>query len=187
VEEEVMIATAATLTYDYNPQIVAPVSVGEKERPRVRYFVPQAANSATSDSSAAARDDAGFEVHLLKLNRLASESSLWPESAEPPSDFAMTWGKLVLDQFHSDQVLPSRVVASAEGGVGVCFIDGYKYADIECLNSGTILGVISDKRTRPVVWEIEQSARGIARASERISEFISASKTNANVTKWSSR
>jgi hypothetical protein len=168
-----MIVSAATLMYDYPPEIVAPVGSPERLRPRVRYSIPQDAIPATSEH-------AGFAVHFAKLNKLAIDHSLWPNHAEPPSGFAMAWAQLILDQLQNDKLLPTRVVASAEGGVGVCFVDGIKYADIECLNSGTILGVTSDRSTRPVAWEVEQSAGGIARASERIREFIDAFKTETN-------
>lgn len=99
----------------------------------------------------------------------------------------MAWATTALTQLQADGLLPSRVVASAEGGVGLCFVDGIKYADIECLNSGTILGVISDKRTRPVVWEVDQSAGGIARASERIREFVGSFEAGANAPERSPR
>ena len=181
-----MIVTAATLTYDYPAEIVAFVASPETLRPRARYSIPSDANPATSDVTPvnADADTAGFGAQFSKLNRLATDASLWT-GAGPPSDLAVAWAGLVLDQFQSDKLVPTKIVASAEGGVGLCFVDGIKYADIECLNSGTILGVISDKRTRPVVWEVEQNARGIARATERIREFIDPLKTGANAAKRS--
>ncbi|MGO9400576.1 MAG: hypothetical protein ACLP19_22450 [Xanthobacteraceae bacterium] len=177
-----MIATAATLAYDYPAEIVAFVASPKTLRPRARYSIPSDAIAATSEVTPANADTAEFAAHLSKLNRLATDASLWTD-AGPPSDLATAWARLVLDQLQSDKLLPTKVVASAEGGVGLCFVDGIKYADIECLNSGTILGVISDKRARPVVWEVEQNARGIARATERIREFIHPFKTGANAAK----
>jgi hypothetical protein len=182
MEEEAMIATAATLTYDYPAEIVAFVAGPETFRPSARYSIPSGANPATSEATPANADAAEFAAHLSKLRKLAIDASLWTD-AGPPSDLATAWARLVLDQLQSEKLMPTRVVASAEGGVGICFVDGIKYADIECLNSGTILGVISDKRARPVVWEVEQNARGIARATERIRQFIYPSKTGANAAK----
>jgi hypothetical protein len=112
---------------------------------------------------------------------------LWPEGTEAPSNVAIAWAHLVLQQLQTDGLLPTRVVASAEGGVGICFIDGSKYADIECLNSGAILGVTSDKRHRPIVWEVQQDAREIARAAQRIREFIFPSETSPHASAWSGR
>ena len=178
MEEEVMIGTAATLVYDCPPQIVASVARAESPRPWINYAIPQAASAATSEQ-------AGFDVHFSKLKKLAIEPSLWADHAEPPSGPAVAWAHLIIQQLQFDNLLPTRVVASAEGGVGVCFVDGIKYADIECLNSGTILGVTSDKSARPIAWEVEQSARGLALASDRIRQFIGESKTGSNAAAWS--
>jgi hypothetical protein len=187
VEEKIMIATAATLTYDYPPEIVASVvATVETVRPRVRYAIPSTAIPATNEATSASGENAGFALHFAKLRRLSTDAALWLE-AGPPSDFATAWARLVLAQLQSDRLLPTRVVASAEGGVGLCFVDGAKYADIECLNSGTILGVTSDSSTRPLVWEVEQTAGGIARAAERIRGFINSSKAGANATERSVR
>jgi hypothetical protein len=187
VEKEIMISTTATLTYDYPPEIIAAVvATAETARPRVRYLIPSTAIPTTNEVTSSSAEAAGFALHFSKLSRLSTDASLWLE-AGPPSDLATAWGRLVLDQLQSDRLLPTRVVASAEGGVALCFVDGAKYADIECLNSGTILGVISDSSTRPLVWEVEQTARGIARASERIREFISPPKARANATERSLR
>jgi hypothetical protein len=184
VEEEIMIATTATLAYDYPVEIVNFVGSPETLRLRARYSIPSTA--ATNEVTSASGENAGFGLHFSKLSRLSTDASLWLE-AGPPSDLATAWARLVLDQLQSYRLLPTRVVASAEGGVGLCFVDGAKYADIECLNSGTILGVISDSSTRPLVWEVEQTAGGIARASERIREFLNPPKARANASERSRR
>jgi hypothetical protein len=179
-----MNASAATLNYDYPPLIVAPVAQPQRERARFSFYIPPDASAATSDPM---DNQAGFADHFAKLRKLAIEPSLWADWAEPPSAYALGWAHLIIQQLQSDDCRPTRVVASAEGGVGICFVDGIRYADIECLNSGTILGVTSDKSSRPVVWEIEQSARGLERASERIRKFILASKAKADAPGRTSR
>jgi hypothetical protein len=173
-----MIATAATLNYDYPPEIVASVANPAKPRAKIAFHVPDVAtNEATNEN-------AEFLAHFSKLKRIAIDPTLWPDHSEPPAEFAIMWAQVVMQQLQGDSLAPTRVVASAEGGIGICFVDGNRYADIECLNSGAILGVTSNKRARPIVWEIEQSARGVARASERIREFVGKSKTGANAPKW---
>ena len=172
--------TAATLVYEQPPDIVASVSVPQSPRTRFAYYIPREADAATSE-------DAGFDLHFSKLRRLVVEPSLWPDQADPPTEFAMTWAQLVLQQLQGDNLLPTRAVASAEGGIGICFVDGTKYADIECLNSGVILGVISNKSARPIVWEIEQDPRGLTQASQRIREFFVSSKAHADVSERPSR
>lgn len=172
-----MITSVATVDYYYPREFVAPVSSSSQPFALPRYRIPPNANVGTAEY-------AGFDVHFSKLNALTINEALWPDGAEPPTLHAVAWAQLVLQQLELDDVLPTRVVASVEGGIGICFVDGNKYADIECLNSGAILGVISNKTDRPCVWEVEQGARDVARASQRIREFIFASKAPTHVAKW---
>lgn len=116
--------------------------------------------------------DSPFDIHFSKLARLMKDGSQWPDGAEPPAPIAQEWALITLAQLQADQFLPSRVVASAEGGVAICFSKDNKYADIEFLNSGEILGVISNRRDRPVAWEITASPSELARASVRIRHFF---------------
>jgi hypothetical protein len=166
-----MIVAAGTLTYDYPPEIVASVGGPVSPRPQVRYVIPR-------DSAAATSDHDEFAVHISKLKQLMLDRSHWADDAEPPSESALMWAQLVIQQLQTDKFSPTRIVASAEGGVGVCFVEGNKYADIECLNSGAILGVTSNKSDRPIVWQVEPDSRGIARAVARIREFIVSSETS---------
>jgi hypothetical protein len=160
-----MIADVGTLNYDYPPPIAASVSIKALSSPQVRYVIPR-------DASAFTTNHAEFVLHYSKLKMLAIDRSLWPDGAEPPSEMAVTWAQLVVQQLETEGFSPTRIVASAEGGIGVCFVAGGNYADIECLNSGAILGVTSNKIARPVVWQIETDTRGIALAVARIRKFI---------------
>jgi len=65
--------------------------------------------------------DKQFATHFAKLRALGTERALWPDGAERPSRSALTWGYVALQQFLHDNFLPTRVVASAEGGVAICF------------------------------------------------------------------
>jgi hypothetical protein len=113
-----------------------------------------------------------FEEHFAKLQAIIEDPSLWPDGAEKPSEAAVDRALAMLDQLAHDQVPPTRVVASAEGGVAICFVRGEKYADVEFLNTGEILGVVSNRRDRPVVWEVDQNSPGLAQASARVRDFI---------------
>lgn len=89
--------------------------------------------------------------------------------SEPPNEFSRDLAKQILLSATS-VLVPNRVAASAQGGVGICFYQGNKYGDIECLNSGEILATISDGIHRPEVWEVKPSdSRG---ALERIGKYI---------------
>ena len=127
---------------------------------------------------------AEFANHFDKLEAIEKDRSLWPEGADAPSDLAITWALAVLQQLKADNLPPTRVVASAEGGVAICFVSGNKYVDIECLNNGAILGVTSNRRDRPTAWEIEPSVSNLTRASLRIRDFLKGPPTEENASKW---
>jgi len=116
--------------------------------------------------------DKQFATHFAKLKALGTEKALWPDGAERPSRSALTWGYVALQQFLHDNFLPTRVVASAEGGVAICFVHGDKYSDVECFNSGTVLGVVTNRRNRPNAWEIQPSESHIAQAAATIQQFF---------------
>lgn len=139
---------------------------------------------STANEYASMVDGRGFAEHALKLKELQTDSLLLPEGAEAPTDMAMEWAQLVFDQLIRAELLPTKVVASAEGGVAYCFVAGDKYADIECLNSGALLGVTTNKRDRPFVWEIDPSANGIVRACETVEQFLSAPPSKQTDKKW---
>jgi hypothetical protein len=162
-----MIADAATLEYTFPPEIVAPVGQARSPRPKWTFTIPHATDATTTAN-------AGFQAHFAKLRAIATDHALWVDDASPPSPVAIQWAQFALQELQVQALEPSRVVASAEGGAAICLVHGKKYADIECLNSGAILGVISDKSNWPAVWEIEPDARGIARAVARIREFLDA-------------
>jgi hypothetical protein len=85
---------------------------------------------------------------------------------------AIEHARAILYKLESENIEPIKVTPAAEGGVAICFANREKYSDIECLNSGEILGVISNRRDHPIVWEIEPNADGVARAITRIREFL---------------
>jgi hypothetical protein len=165
-----MSSDAATLDYRYLPQAIAPL--GKRTRPRPQVKLTGSSNTTTSQLG-------GFESHFEKLKALAINQALWVDEQHPPSQDALAWARYILQNLQEIGVQPTKVVASAEGGAAICFVDRNKYADLECLNSGVILGVISNKQDRPVVWEIEPDARSITHAIERIREFIYESNSNA--------
>jgi len=113
-----------------------------------------------------------FEEHFLKLKDLANNSSLWPRGADQPLSGAMGQAHGILEILRSSSVLPTRIVASGEGGIAICFIHGDNYADIECLNSGEILGITSNRHDRPVAWEIRPSVNGVVEGVYRIQRFL---------------
>ena len=163
--------TSETTTLSHVEHAFAPI--GEPLERRALKAIPGLfVDGTTSESVDILSYGKEFAEHYSKLNSIISDSSLWPEDAESPTVEAKNWTWLVVQQLVDDGLAPTKIVASAEGGIAVCFVSGNKYADIECLNSGEILGVLTNKHDRPTVWEIEQDPAEIARATGRIAKFI---------------
>lgn len=142
--------------------------------------VPSRSISAATDQYA----DKGFDHHFAKLQSLPKDRSLWPTGSAAPATHTQARAWLMLRDLESQEFPPTRVVASAEGGVAICFIRGDKYADVEFLNTGEILGVVSNRRDRPVVWELEQTSRNFTRAIARIRELLDSPAPKADATRW---
>jgi hypothetical protein len=90
-------------------------------------------------------------------------------ASEPPNEFGRDLAKQIL-LTATNILVPNRVAPSAQGGVGICFYRGNKYADVECLNTGEILATTSDGTGRPQVWEVKPSE--VKGALERLGQFI---------------
>src|SRR6266571_595063 len=145
-----MMQTAATLSYFLPPGMALSVGV---HRPQLELTL---VSSRDVDTATGVYGD--FAIHFAKLRALPIDRSLWLDGVEAPRELTVVWALLALQETQAQNVLPTRVVASAEGGIAICFVEGNKYSDIECLNSGVILGVLSNQHDCPIVWEIEQSA-----------------------------
>ena len=104
--------------------------------------------------------------------RLASMALLAPNwdsyGAEPPNARSRALTTCILGLLQRQVMSPTRIVASAEGGVGIIFSDGERYADIECLNSGEILTAIYSGQDTPLVQEIGSAVAELTAAIERI-------------------
>lgn len=113
-----------------------------------------------------------FVEHFNKLDSLTALSNNWDsEGADAPNKQSLFFGRKVLESFLHEGLLPTNVAPSVEGGVGFYFISGNKYADIECLNSGEILAVTSDRVKPADVWEIS-SETDIEEAIKKIRTFL---------------
>jgi hypothetical protein len=112
-----------------------------------------------------------FVAHFRRIDELSNDRISLQGCVEPPSVEALARAREILRQFEIENIVPTRIVASIEGGVAICFVAGDIYADVECLNSGGILAVTSNRRNRPNVWEIDASPIGIARSVAQIKDF----------------
>jgi hypothetical protein len=180
LEPETLVTGLAAATLSYTAPAEGVSRSGDRIEARLlpKIAYPREVSAATDQYAGLS-----FDRHFMKLSAITQNRDLWPEGADEPSENAAAWATAMLEQLLVDQLSPTRVVASAEGGIAICFIRGDKYADIEFLNTGKILGVISNRRDRPSAWEIEESAFGLARASLRIREFLDAPTPKENVSK----
>jgi hypothetical protein len=138
----------------------------------VAYITSSTSHSAATRASTEPQRQAGNLISAFAdaVDRMRFLHTDWNGySSEPPNEFAREVAKQILLSA-TNVVVPSRVTASAQGGVGICFNANGKYGDIECLNSGEILATTSDGRTVPDVWEVKPNdSKG---ALERIGRFL---------------
>ncbi len=73
--------------------------------------------------------------------------------ADPPNRTAIDQAHAFLRLFEKVRLLPARVVASSESGVGIVFRTGSRYADVECLNDGYVLATAYVRHEEPEVWQ----------------------------------
>ncbi|HYM10162.1 MAG TPA: hypothetical protein VEU62_05505 [Bryobacterales bacterium] len=110
-----------------------------------------------------------FQLHQERLAELSRLSPDWDSyGAEPPSHVAIAASRRILGALRRRAMLPTRILASAEGGVGICFVEGDRYAHIECLNSGDISAVMYQARGDPTVWEIPDDEQSLSKSLEDI-------------------
>jgi len=68
---------------------------------------------------------------------------------------------------------PSAVLPSADGGVGICFMEADRYAHVEFLNNGHVHGLMYGGGKNAESWELESADGGsLRRAWNRISAYL---------------
>lgn len=104
-----------------------------------------------------------------KLKQLSRLSAGWDGLGAPaPSATAVLAAADILRACAHGQLVPTGVVPSAEGGIGVTFRRGSLYADIECFNDGDILAAFDRGTGTPEVWPVGPDDRAIRAALDEI-------------------
>jgi hypothetical protein len=170
--------TATTLAYLWPSTGVSYAGDRRHEIIEPRRILPRDGNAATNQNA-----DAGFDHHHVKLKVLGKDRSLVPEGAATPTPSTQALASVMLQQLQANRIVPTRIVASAEGGIAICFMNGDKYADVEFLNSGEILGVVSNRRDKPTVWDIHPSSREFMGAALKIFQFLHTPSTSEDAPK----
>jgi hypothetical protein len=89
---------------------------------------------------------------LFELGRLQHD---WESSGvEPPNEIATKAAERVIKAFADLDFSPNEIRPSVDEGIRVVFRSGRRYADVECLNSGTVLAIISTGDGDRQVWEV---------------------------------
>jgi hypothetical protein len=125
---------------------------------------------------AASGPDAVFEPLWDKLAGIESAVSRsdWKGESDPPNSRSLAIASEILSRLKEVAFYPSGITASAEGGIGIYFEQDRKYADIEVLNSGKLLGVTSDRSGTIMPFEVPSSSEGYSQAITRVRGFFAA-------------
>lgn len=116
-----------------------------------------------------------FELARKQLGELTTLGPDWDSyGAEPPNETAVDAAERILELLRTMSIPPTRVVASSEGGVAICFAEEDRYADFECFNDGDIAAVRFRGTERPIVWEVPPEDDHIKAAIEQIRAHFTA-------------
>lgn len=107
---------------------------------------------------------------LIRLGNLMPNWNSY--GADPPHPKTIGTARRLLKALRDIDLSPTKVLASAEGGVGIIFDEPGRYAVIECLNSGDIVALIARGDDEPDVWEVRDDKPDLLQASERIHGFM---------------
>jgi len=139
-----------------------------------RYF--QVVDVGVDDQTAFTRNERSplpSTAHFNTLRRLKLGLEV-EEGVDIPNVMAIDAAAWVLEYLGKISFMPTRIVASVEGGVAICFVSKDKYADIECFNSGEILAATSDGKNDPNIWSVPQNISGILETVKGIRDYIRA-------------
>jgi len=114
-----------------------------------------------------------YSTALKKLASLGKLQTNWDGcGAETPSEATIDCAKSLVSILSDADFRPADIDPSAEGGVCVSFSKENRYGDIEFLNSGSALAVISTVKGTSSVWEIGPSLSDLASAVATIRDFV---------------
>lgn len=110
--------------------------------------------------------------HLDRIQDLKRYEDNWNGyGSEKPNTFSRAIAEGILLESVPYKI-PDNVSPSAQGGINLVFYAGNRYADIECFNSGEILGTTAIGNEDPDIWIINPSE--IKNALEKIGQFLAA-------------
>ena len=97
-----------------------------------------------------------------EVRRFADLPENWDTyGAPPPNSKSINNSLIVIRLLKNWGIVPTRIVPSSEGGIGVVFIRSARYADIEFLNNGDVLAATYVGDDEPRVWEVTEFPQAI--------------------------
>ena len=113
---------------------------------------------------------------IKQLTQLSKLDEGWDSyGAAAPNQSAIDSTLEVLNNLASEDLQPSSIDASVEGGICISFQTKGHYGDIECFNSGEIFAVTSKNGEDTVVWEIREPLFQTVPTVNRIKYFLQSS------------
>lgn len=109
-----------------------------------------------------------------QLEQIQLETELWARESEAPNERSFEMARVLLSRLKCSGFRPERIVHSAEGGIGVYFRHGNRYADFECANTGTITALTSNGVGDISAFSVDDSFEGYRSAIEKIRAFLNA-------------
>lgn len=94
--------------------------------------------------------------------------------AEPPNEVARALAGKILDALETDLLLPTRLMASAEGGIAISFVEEDKRAEIEIYNTGEIAVATYHAHREPEAWESSDADSALKNAIIKIRVHLTA-------------
>ena len=119
-------------------------------------FQPQRMSAGFSDADLQTRESP-IQHLFLKLEQLGTLSDDWDSyGAEAPNQHAINIAKHFVEKLSSSGLFPDRIVPSVEGGIGLVFLKGSSYIDLEIFNDGDVLLGESHLERDSYVYEVSQ-------------------------------
>ena len=111
----------------------------------------------------------------LKLWELSILKSNWDSYGAPtPNGVALRNATRILELLRPFDLALANIMPSAEGGIGICFAQDGRYADIELSNDGEILGVRYVGMETPVLIDVDKTDDSIKAALQEIRDHMGA-------------
>jgi hypothetical protein len=141
---------------------------GKELRNKSEQELENAAKQSVFWSAAFLRHKAQSQIYSL-----AELRSNWDSYGAPaPNDIALENANRILKLMRPFDLPLTNIVASAEGGIGFCFVLGKRYADIESSNEGEIIGVRYVGMEAPVLIQTDGTDDSIKAALQEIRNHV---------------